>query len=119
MLYDTTFNRIQTYFVEFCRHSLRHMAATNMHQLTGDFCTVGEVFGHACRYRRIAELSMNFETGTARYVGVWLEHKKEAEPQFRQHKAGNRMAPALRCIAVLHSITPRKQSTCHCLLMYQ
>lgn len=46
MLYDTTFNRIQTYFVEFCRHSLRHMAATNMHQLTGDFCTVGEVFGH-------------------------------------------------------------------------
>lgn len=46
---------------------------------------------------------MNFETGTARYVGVWLEHKTEAEPQFRQHKAGNRMVPALRCIAFDYS----------------
>lgn len=46
---------------------------------------------------------MNFETGTARYVSVWLEHKTEAEPQFRQHKAGNRMVPALRCIAFDYS----------------
>lgn len=27
-------------------HDLRHTAATNMHQLTGDFYTVGEVLGH-------------------------------------------------------------------------
>lgn len=27
-------------------HNLRHTAATNMHQLTGDFYTVGEVLEH-------------------------------------------------------------------------
>jgi hypothetical protein len=27
-------------------HDLRHTAATNMHQLTDDFYTVGEVLGH-------------------------------------------------------------------------
>ena len=36
-------------------HDLRHTAATNMHQQTGDFYTVGEILGHTlCGYRRIA-----------------------------------------------------------------
>lgn len=32
--------------------------------------------------------NMNFETGTARYVGVWLEHKKEALDAY--HGTSNR-----------------------------
>lgn len=35
-------------------HDLRHTAATNMHQLTGDFYTVGEVLGH--RYTNLSEV---------------------------------------------------------------
>lgn len=30
-------------------HDLRHTAATNMHQLTGDFYTVGEILGHTLK----------------------------------------------------------------------
>lgn len=30
-------------------HDLRHTAATNMHQLTGDFYTVGKILGHSLK----------------------------------------------------------------------
>ena len=59
-------------------HDLRHTAATNMHQLTGDFYTVGEVLGHTLAGIGVSlGLSMNFEAVTARYVDVRLERKKE------------------------------------------
>lgn len=49
-----------------------------MHQLTGDFYTVGEVLGHTLVGIDISlGLSMNFEAVTARYVDVRLERKKE------------------------------------------
>lgn len=59
-------------------HDLRHTAATNMHQLTGDFYTVGEVLGHTLAgIGASLGLSMNFEAVTARYVDVRLERKKK------------------------------------------
>ena len=59
-------------------HDLRHTAATNMHQLTGDFYTAGEVLGHTLAgIGASLGLSMNFEAVTARYVDVRLERKKE------------------------------------------
>ncbi|MDR2783139.1 MAG: tyrosine-type recombinase/integrase [Treponema sp.] len=59
-------------------HDLRHSAATNMHQLTGDFYTVGEILGHTLAgIGASLGLSMNFEAVTARYVDVRLERKKE------------------------------------------
>ncbi|WP_320928162.1 tyrosine-type recombinase/integrase [Hungatella sp.] len=59
-------------------HDLRHTAATNMHQLTGDFYTVGEVLGHTLAgIGASLGMSMNFEAVTARYVDVRLERKKE------------------------------------------
>ena len=59
-------------------HDLRHTAATNMHQLTGDFYTVGEVLGHTLAgIGASLGMSMNFEAFKARYVDVRLERKKE------------------------------------------
>ena len=58
-------------------HDLRHTAATNMHQLTGDFYTVGEILGHTLAGIGVSlGLSMNFEAVTARYVDVRLERQK-------------------------------------------
>lgn len=52
-------------------HMFRHTAATNMHQLTGDFYTVGEVLGHTLAgIGASLGMSMNFEAVTARYVDV-------------------------------------------------
>ena len=50
-----------------------------MHQLTGDFYTVGEVLGHTLAGIGVSlGLSMNFEAVTARYVDVRLERKKRS-----------------------------------------
>ena len=49
-----------------------------MHQLTGDFYTVGEILGHTLAgINASLGLSMNFEAVTARYVDVRFERKKE------------------------------------------
>lgn len=49
-----------------------------MHQLTGDFYTVGKVLGHTLSGIGVSlGLSMTFEAVTARYVDVRLERKKE------------------------------------------
>ena len=74
-------------------HDLRHTAATNMHQLTGDFYTVGEVLGHTLAgIGASLGLSMNFEAVTARYVDVRLERKKEVLDAY--HGAVKQADPA-------------------------
>jgi integrase len=59
-------------------HDLRHTAATNMHQLTGDFFTVGMILGHSLKGVGIQlGISTKLDAVTARYVDVRLERKKE------------------------------------------
>ena len=63
-----------------------------MHQLTGDFYTVGEVLGHTLAgIGASLGLSMNFEAVTARYVDVRLERKKEVLDAY--HSAVEKAAP--------------------------
>lgn len=57
-------------------HDLRHSAATNMHQLTGDFFTVGEILGHTGIASSLG-MSINFEMVTSRYVDVRMERKQK------------------------------------------
>jgi integrase len=67
-------------------HDLRHTAATNMHQLTGDFYTVGEILGHTLKGIGMSlGISTNLEAVTARYVDVRLERKNEVLGAY--HKA--------------------------------
>ena len=67
-------------------HDLRHTAATNMHQLTGDFYTVGEILGHTLKGIGMSlGISTNLEAVTARYVDVRLERKKDVLDTY--HKA--------------------------------
>jgi len=55
-------------------HDLRHTAATNMHQLTGDFYTVGKILGHSLKGIGIQlGISRNMEATTAQYVDVRLD----------------------------------------------
>lgn len=57
-------------------HDLRHTAATNMHQLTGDFYTVGQILGHSLKGIGIQlQLSNNLQAVTAQYVDVRMERK--------------------------------------------
>ena len=59
-------------------HDLRHTAATNMHQLTGDFFTVGMILGHSLKGAGIQlGISTKLDAVTAQYVDVRLERKKE------------------------------------------
>lgn len=59
-------------------HSLRHSAATNMHELTGDFFTVGDILGHSMGGLCLSlGISSGFESVTARYVTVRFETKKQ------------------------------------------
>jgi integrase len=67
-------------------HDLRHSAATNMHQLTGDFYTVGEILGHTLKGIGMSlGISTNLDAVTARYVDVRLERKREVLDVY--HKA--------------------------------
>lgn len=48
-----------------------------MHQLTGDFYTVGEILGHTLKGIGISlGISTNLEAVTAQYVDVRLDRKK-------------------------------------------
>jgi integrase len=59
-------------------HDLRHTAATNMHQLTGDFFTVGMILGHSLKGAGIQlGISTKLDSVTAQYVDVRIERKKE------------------------------------------
>jgi integrase len=67
-------------------HDLRHTAATNMHQLTGDFYTVGEILGHTLKGIGMQlGISTGLEAVTARYVDVRLERKRDVLDIY--HKA--------------------------------
>lgn len=58
-------------------HDLRHTAATNMHQLTGDFYTISEILGHTLEgTAKSLGLSAQVNTVTARYVEVRTERKR-------------------------------------------
>lgn len=57
-------------------HDTRHSAATNMHELTGDFFTVSQILGHSLKGAGIQlNLSSNLDSVTAQYVDVRLERK--------------------------------------------
>ena len=56
---------------------LRHTAATNMHQLTGDFYTVGQILGHSLKGVGMQlGISPNLDSVTAQYVDVRLDRKR-------------------------------------------
>jgi integrase len=58
-------------------HDLRHAAATNMHQLTGDFYTVGQILGHSLKGVGMQlGISTSLDSVTAQYVDVRLDRKK-------------------------------------------
>jgi len=58
-------------------HDLRHTAATNMHELTGDFFTVGEILGHTLKGVGISlGISNNLDAVTATYINVRQERKE-------------------------------------------
>lgn len=57
-----------------------------MHQLTGDFYTVGEILGHTLKGIGISlGISTNLEAVTAQYVDVPLDRKKAVLDTY--HKA--------------------------------
>lgn len=76
-------NKVSSNFGQMLRHSgmahirfhdLRHTAATNMHQLTGDFYTIGKILGHSLKGIGIQlGISTNMEATTAQYVDVRLD----------------------------------------------
>ncbi len=78
-------DRISTNFGQLLRHmgmphmrfhDTRHSAATNMHELTGDFYTVGQILGHSLKGIGIQlNMSNNLEAVTAQYVDVRMERK--------------------------------------------
>ena len=56
---------------------LRHSAATNMHKLTVDFYTVGEILGHTLKGIGLSlGISTNMADVTTRYVDVRLDRKR-------------------------------------------
>jgi integrase len=58
-------------------HDLRHSAATNMHDLTGDFFTVGEILGHTIEGIGLSlGLSNRINSVTEQYVRVRLSRKQ-------------------------------------------
>lgn len=57
-------------------HDLRHAAATNMHELTGDFFTVAQILGHSLKgIGNQLNIATNLGTVTAQYVSVRLDRK--------------------------------------------
>lgn len=59
-------------------HDLRHTAATNMYELTGDFYTVGEILGHTLKGVGMAlGISTKLDAVTAQYIDVRIERKVE------------------------------------------
>lgn len=70
-------------------HDTRHSAATNMHQLTGDFFTVGMILGHSLKGVGIQlGISNNLESVTAQYVDVRLDRKMVVLDTYHQSVLG-------------------------------
>lgn len=71
-------------------HDLRHSAATNMHELTGDFFTVGQILGHSLKGIGIQlGISSNLESVTAQYINVRLDRKKAVLNVYHQAVLGD------------------------------
>ena len=78
-------NRISANFGQLLRHQsmphmrfhdTRHSAATNMHELTGDFYTISQILRHSLKGIGIhLNMSNNLESVTAQYVDVRLNRK--------------------------------------------
>lgn len=67
-------NRLSMPHIRF--HDLRHTAATNTHELTGDFFTVGQILGHSLKGIGVQlGISNNLDSVTAQYVDVRLDRK--------------------------------------------
>lgn len=78
-------------------HDLRHTAATNMHQLTGDFYTVGMILGHSLKGVGIQlGISTNLEAVTAQYIDVRLDRKQAVLDAYHKalHPSPDKTAPA-------------------------
>ena len=70
-------------------HDTRHSAATNMHELTGDFFTVIQILGHSLKGAGIQlNLSSNLDSVTAQYVDVRLERKLVVLDTYHQAVLG-------------------------------
>lgn len=70
-------------------HDTRHSAATNMHELTGDFFTVSQILGHSLKGTGIQlNLSSNLDSVTAQYVDVRLERKLVVLDTYHQAVLG-------------------------------
>ena len=66
-------------------HDLRHTAATNMHELTGDFLTVASILGHSLKNMGISlGISGNLDITTRRYVDVRNTRKAEVLKTYHQ-----------------------------------
>ena len=66
-------------------HDLRHTAATNMHELTGDFYTVGEILGHTLKgIGMTLGLSSNLDAVTSQYVDVRQQRKLDVLQIYHQ-----------------------------------
>lgn len=68
---------------------LGHSAATNMHELTGDFFTVSQILGHSLKGTGIQlNLSSNLESVTAQYVNVRIDRKRLVLDTYHQAVLG-------------------------------
>ena len=66
-------------------HDLRHSAATNMHDLTGDFYTVSEILGHTTEGTRLSlGLPRQISNVTERYIHIHLSRKLEVLNAYHQ-----------------------------------
>lgn len=64
-------------------HDLRHTAATNLHELTGDFFTVGDILGQSLKgIGQELHISGNLEAVTERYINVRLKRKEEVLEKY-------------------------------------
>ena len=73
-------------------HDLRHTAATNMHELTGDFLTVASILGHSLKNMGISlGITGNLDITTRRYVDV--RNTRKAEVLKSYHKGCDKKRP--------------------------
>ena len=73
-------------------HDLRHSAATNMHELSGDFFTVGSILGHSLKglgfYAGLAD------SATGQYISVRFERKRKVLEQYHEAVLGTSLPSA-------------------------
>lgn len=89
-------------------HDLRHTAATNMHELTGDFYTVGNILGHSLGGTGLQlQLPAGLDATTARYVSVRMDRKRTVlEAYHREFLPPCRRAKVLRKTDLCHVKKP-------------